>query len=83
MSLKSSTQNYGLVAISIHWLSALAIILMLASGQAMDFNPASVGAILPYHVTLGALVGVLTLFRVVWWLAFDRQPRPEIHRHCA
>ncbi|ODT80102.1 MAG: hypothetical protein ABS76_17600 [Pelagibacterium sp. SCN 64-44] len=76
MSLKSSPDRYGTVPASIHWLSALAVILMLASGQAMDWNGDLVGAILPFHVVLGLLVGVLTLFRVLWWLAFDRQPRP-------
>ncbi len=76
MSLKSTMQHYGTVAIAIHWLTALAVILMLVSGQAMDFNPAAAGAILPYHVILGVLVGVLTLFRILWWLVFDRQPQP-------
>jgi len=77
MALKSSTDRYGSVAVAIHWLSALAIILMLASGQAMDFNDDLVAAVLPFHLALGIVVGVLTLFRILWWVAFDRQPRPQ------
>lgn len=76
MALKSSTERYGAIAVSIHWVSALAVILMLASGQAMGWNDDLVGNILPIHVLMGLVVGVLTLFRIVWWLAFDRQPRP-------
>lgn len=76
MALKSSKDHYGAIAASIHWVSALAVILMLASGQAMDWDDDLVGTILPIHVSIGLLVGVLTLFRIIWWLAFDRQPAP-------
>lgn len=76
MTLKSSPNRYGAIAALIHWVSALAVILMLASGQAMDWNRDAVGAVLPIHVSLGVLVGVLTLTRIVWWVAFDRQPQP-------
>lgn len=78
MSLRSSPDRYGTMAASIHWLSALAILLMLGSGQAMDWagSEAGVAAILPIHVSLGLVVGVLTLFRILWWLAFDRHPAP-------
>lgn len=74
MKLKSSTDRYGAVAAAIHWLTALAIILLLISGQVMG-GP-NLGTILPFHVALGLLVGVLTLFRIVWWLFLDRQPVP-------
>ena len=77
MSIKSSTDRYGAVAITIHWVTALAVLLMLASGQLMDVNPAATGAILPYHVVTGMLIGLLTLLRILWWLAFDRQPAPQ------
>lgn len=76
MPTKSSTERYGSVAASIHWLSALAVILMLASGLAMDNDDTLVPTILPVHVSLGLLVGVLTLFRIIWWWFFDRRPAP-------
>ena len=76
MALKSSAQKYGTMAVAIHWLSALAVILMLISGLAMGRNDDLVPTILPYHLVFGIVVGVLTLFRILWWLAFDRQPEP-------
>ena len=76
MSLKSSTHQYGAMPAAIHWLSAGAVILMLVSGRMMDNARELVGAILPVHVGLGLLVGLLTLFRILWWGFFDRQPAP-------
>lgn len=76
MALKSSTQRYGAIAASIHWLSALAVLLMLTSGMVMTNDPERLSVILPVHVSLGLVVGVLTLFRILWWVAFDKQPRP-------
>lgn len=78
MALRSSPNRYGTMAAALHWLSALAILMMLGSGQAMDWaaTEAAVAAILPVHAALGILVGVLTLFRILWWMAFDRHPEP-------
>lgn len=76
MSLKSSPTRYGTVAIAIHWLTAVAILLMLISGLAA-VNTADTAVelnLLRAHATMGALVGVLTLLRIVWWLFFDRRP---------
>ncbi|MBD8066541.1 cytochrome b [Devosia sp. PTR5] len=76
--MKSSSQRYGSVAMAIHWLSALAVVALLASGQVMAGSaPERLGKILPIHVSLGLVVGLLTLVRIVWWLALDRRPRPE------
>lgn len=77
MTTKSSADRYGSVAASIHWVTALAVILMLASGQNMSLNDDLVGSILPIHVALGVLVGVLTLFRILWWVALDKHPAPQ------
>ncbi|WP_162245119.1 cytochrome b/b6 domain-containing protein [Devosia sp. Root436] len=76
MSLTSSPTRYGAVAIAIHWLTAIAIIGMLASGltaantgdEAVKLN------LLRGHAIMGVLIGVLTLLRIVWWLAFDQRP---------
>ena len=76
MSIKSSPDRYGAIAAAIHWVSALAVILMLVSGLVMDNAGDLVPSILPLHIVLGVLVGLLTLFRIVWWWLFDRQPRP-------
>jgi len=84
MSLTSSPNRYGGVAIAIHWLTALAIILMLASGLSagnMTDDAAKLG-LLRFHAVTGILVGLLTLFRILWWIAFDRQPNdhPDLSR---
>lgn len=76
MAIHSSNDRYGAVAASIHWLSALAVLLMLGSGLAMGNEDDLVPTVLPMHVALGVLVGVLTLFRVAWWWFFDRHPAP-------
>ena len=74
--LKSRPDRYGAIAASIHWASALAIILMLTSGLMLDGaeDPEQVRSLLRFHVPLGLSVAVLTLVRIVWWLAFDKQP---------
>ena len=77
MSLRSTPQRYGRVPVSIHWLSALAVVIMLATGLTMDsLGDAPPGVILPVHVTVGAALARLTLLRIVWWFAIDRQPAP-------
>lgn len=76
MALKSSPIRYGAVAIAIHWVTAIAILLMLVSGLAAA-NTADAAIelnLLRGHAITGALVGLLTLLRIVWWLAFDRRP---------
>jgi cytochrome b561 len=76
MSVKSSPTRYGAVAIAIHWVTAIAILLMLVSGLAAA-NAADAAVelnLLRGHAVMGVLVGVLTLLRVVWWLFLDRRP---------
>jgi cytochrome b561 len=76
MAFKSSPTRYGAVAIAIHWLTAVAILLMLVSGLAAT-NTADAAvelSLLRAHAIMGALVGVLTLLRIVWWLCLDRRP---------
>lgn len=76
MSLKSSPTRYGAVAIAIHWVTAIAIIAMLGTGlvAANSADPQTEVTLLRGHVIMGSLVGVLTLFRIIWWLFFDRRP---------
>lgn len=75
MASKSTPTRYGSVAIAIHWSSALAVILTFAAG----FSVADLGAppaVLLIHIGLGSLVLLLTLLRIVWWLAADKHPAP-------
>lgn len=76
MSIKSSPNRYGAVAITIHWLTALAIFGMLFSGlsAANATDPAVQFTLLRGHAIMGTLIGVLTVLRIVWWLFFDKRP---------
>lgn len=76
MSLKSSPGGYGSMAISIHWLTALLILALFATGllAAGQVHPAAQLALVRFHVPLGAAVAVLTLLRIVWWWVADRRP---------
>ena len=76
MQWKSSPQRYGATAIALHWISALAVLIMLASGLSAVNTPDAAAklAILRVHVGVGAGVLVLTLLRIVWWIAADKRP---------
>ena len=77
MSLRSNSERYGSVVVAIHWLTALAIFAMLGTGLAAAnmADPASELVLLRVHAIMGVAVGVLTLFRIVWWLMVDTPPR--------
>jgi cytochrome b561 len=77
MPLKSTPDRYGSVAIVIHWVSALALVLLYVVGRMTDDaeGAAKVG-LLQVHIVLGVSVLVLTLLRIVWWAAADKRPGP-------
>lgn len=78
MSNKSSENQYGSVAVTIHWLTALLILILLGSGlrsEAID-DPAAKIFFLRIHVPLGLTLLVLTVARIVWWVKFDKKPIP-------
>lgn len=78
MSLKSTPTRYGSVAMVLHWLTALAILALMVTGQMMDgpIEAARQVAILQWHVPIGLAVLVLTLARTLWWVIADRHPDP-------
>ena len=78
MSIKSSSTQYGSVAVTIHWLSAILILAMLGSGfrAGSITDSAAKEAILMLHVPLGIMILVLTLLRLFWWWRVDQKPRP-------
>jgi cytochrome b561 len=78
MAAKSTSHSYGSVAIAIHWLSAILIIILLASG----FRAANVVDVtakadaLMVHAPAGITALILTLARIAWWVFADRKPDP-------
>lgn len=79
MILKGSSDRYGLVAVTLHWVSAAAIVGLVAIGfaAANSADAARTAALLRIHVPLGALVFALTIARSMWWLV-DRRPAPPV-----
>lgn len=78
MRWKSTTECYGAVAISIHWLSAALIIVLIVSGfrAANIADVAAKASILRFHAVAGVAVLALTLARLAWWYFADDKPRP-------
>lgn len=73
---KSSTDRYGRVAITIHWISAALVIgLMIAGLRATDMTDLEAKAsLLRIHAPMGTAILVLTLARIGWWLIADTKP---------
>lgn len=78
MSLKSTQSRYGSVALTIHWLSAILIVIALATGfrTASTVDPAAKAQLLTIHVPIAILVALLTVARLLWWLFMDQKPDP-------
>jgi cytochrome b561 len=79
MSLKSTPDRYGSVAVTLHWMSAALIILLIPMGFAMQEAVDDLRVTLyRAHVVLGLAIGLLTLARIVWWAAFDKAPTKDM-----
>jgi cytochrome b561 len=78
MPSRSTTDAYGSVATGIHWLTAVLIIGLLASGVLAEdaADPATKATLLRLHAPMGISILVLTLLRIVWWWRFDTKPLP-------
>lgn len=76
MPLKSSADRYGTVAVAIHWLSALLLLVLIASGFRVGGteDAAAKAAVLRVHIPLGVTILLLTLARIGWWLFADDKP---------
>lgn len=77
-AVKSANNQYGSVAVTIHWLSVLLILALLGSGfRAADTTePAAKAEILSIHAPIGIAILLLTLGRIGWWWFADRKPDP-------
>lgn len=78
MQWKSTTDQYGAVAIAIHWLAALLIVALFLSGlrAANTLDPATKISLLRAHAIMGIGVAALTLGRIGWWWFADTKPAP-------
>lgn len=77
MPLKSTQDRYGSIARALHWLTALAIIGLFATGQMLETDdPTRKLTLLAVHAPLGLSVLILTLARIAWWGLADTRPAP-------
>jgi cytochrome b561 len=78
MGLKSTADRYGAMIVSIHWVSAVLIVILLFSGfrAANTVDAVAKAGILKFHIPLAVAVVALTIVRIVWWWTFDRKPEP-------
>ena len=76
MPAKSTPSKYGSIAITLHWLMAFLIFVLLGSGfrAAGTVVDDAKAAILMVHAPVGITVFVLLALRVAWWLFFDKKP---------
>ena len=83
MTLNSTQDHYGTIAMWIHWVSVVLILILIVSGfrAANAFDPAAKAAILRIHVPIAVAVLALMILRVVWWWGFDRKPTLLSDRH--
>lgn len=74
----NSTNGYGWLPITLHWLAAIGVILLLTTGFRADFagdagDRAARSALMGWHIGLGATFALVLLARV---FASYAQPRP-------
>ena len=76
MPAKSSPTKYGSIAITLHWLMAVLILVLLGSGfrAANTIAAEAKATILMVHAPVGISVLILLVLRIVWWLFFDKKP---------
>ncbi|RTL64374.1 MAG: cytochrome B [Hyphomicrobiales bacterium] len=74
--MKSRADRYGAVAVSIHWLSAILLLVLLGSGfrAANAASTVAKAELLRLHVPVAIAVLLLIVLRIVWWFAFDKRP---------
>ena len=74
--MNSNVQRYNLVAIILHWITALLIIYMLIWGEGLINGHGAPGSDPALHASLGLLILLLTAVRLVWRLM--NPPPPDV-----
>lgn len=76
MTQRSTTKQYGRIAQAFHWLSAILILIMWPLGIIMTrISEDSATQLYRAHISLGMIVLVLTVLRLIW-LFIDKHPEP-------
>jgi cytochrome b561 len=78
MPLANTSSRYGSVSQAIHWLTMVLVIALLVSAKVTDIEADHPGDIpFLWHGSLGVLVLVLVLFRIVWAFISPAPPFPH------
>ncbi len=74
----TASASYTRTAIALHWLIALVILSMMASGWSFDLfaDESAKFALIRLHKSLGITILLLTLFRLFWRLTHHAPPLP-------
>ena len=77
--MKNTVSTYGKVIITIHWVSAFLILLLIPIGLFMTraAEGASQASLYRIHVVIGVLVVLLTLVRIAFFFIEARPPAPK------
>jgi cytochrome b561 len=78
MQLKNSEQGFGAVAIAVHWIAALTIIGLFATGlymRSLSYYDSLYQVLPPIHKGIGILLFMLIVFRLIWRVV-NVQPKP-------
>jgi cytochrome b561 len=75
---KSTTDRYGTIAVTMHWLTAIVLLVALVSGfrAGNAVEPLAKAALLRVHIPAAIMVLLLTVCRIAWWSLFDKKPLP-------
>lgn len=77
--LKDHKSGFGLISILLHWVSAILIVFLFGLGLYMvdlSYYDSFYNTAPELHISLGLLLLLLTLFRILWRLVNGRNPRP-------
>lgn len=76
--LKSTPNRYGALPVTIHWLTALLILMAIITGfrAGGSVDPAVKADLLRVHIPAAIVILLLTLVRIVWWFFLDKKPLP-------
>ncbi len=82
MSVSQQSQRYSVVAMALHWLTALCVIGLLIAGHVMTGFQDQLGLNLTFqiyqlHKSFGVLVFALTALRIFWRLTHPAPPLPD------
>lgn len=70
MQWKNNRENYGLIAKTLHWLTAILVFGMLAVGISLSYLPRSTfkSSLVNLHKSFGLLLLAIMLLRLIWRL---------------